>query len=1416
MSLSNRVSLDTDVVFLRSIFMFSTNTNNVPVSTNFIMAAGQYGQIGAVDTLRNIETYGVGYLPCTFSTLNGQMLSISSNVASSFVNSNQLFSVQNYLIDSISATNADLNAFSSYVVNELLPSTVSGITWTLSSLNSSFLGYVVGTTVTQTQLFSTTDGLILNTGNQISSYSTAVGGTITNLSNYFAANGVDAAAFSNLSTYVSSFAASTTNALISTGQNFVALSNYVRLTTASNSTYLANISATVSELIDEINILSSLSQDPAYVIGYQSTLSNVRFGSNISISSINSNYQFGVSTFTGPSIFMSTATFSSLSAATGFVDSFAATTISSAALLTSSIQAQQIALNTAASNYALDVGGSINFTGAIYNNGAIYPPAATPVNVIGTLSTAAAASVWFTSNINVSSINSNYQFRESTFTGPSLFMSTGTFSTLSVATGFINDFGAIGISTGQVVAGQLSSQQLYTSSIVANTVAAVAMAANSGYFVETMSTAIMQVSSVQAQQIALNTVGSNYALDVGGSINFTGTMYKNGVEYPAGGGGTVNVLGTLSTAAAANVWFNSNIMVSSINSNVFIANSTISSFNIEASTVRATRIAIGTVANPTNSNALFVYGQSYFRDVLRAGSNTDIGPAQNVLTVNSLPGNVGINCNVPVYSLDVNGIANINDEFAVGPTYGEILIAQKVLSDNRVGINNNAPAYNLDVGGDINFTGTMYKNGVEYPAGGGGTVNVLGTLSTAAAANTWFNSNIMVSSINSNYQFRESTFTGPSIFMSTATFSTLSVATGFISDFGAIGISTGQVVAGQLSSQQLFTSSIVANTVTANDGYFVNTLSSAAILTSSVRAQQIALNTVASNYALDVGGSINFTGSLYSNGTLYPPTAATVNVLGTLSTAAAANTWFNSNINISSINSGIYLSNGGLGIGTQPGIAPNGLTVVGLTTFNSNVAINSSLTVYGYIDGTPKSLLTAVDNTKNIGINVGVPTAGYDLDVNGIIYSRSTIIAFSSMSTAVMQVSSLQAQQATVAGTAIIGGTLTASNAATVGTTLGVGGAATMSNTLGVASATTLSNTLNVIGQATFSNTAVPVRMSNSGSANSIDFSLTGTTGTPYITLQSSDAATAQNYPMIAFSNSGTNQRYRLGLGNNSGAGTWTANQLTLYSRSNITEVISLGVGSNGFIGIGAAANASNTLLVSGKSHITGDLSVGTGNAGQNVLFVDDTTNNCVGINCNAPSSSNVLHVNGPAYVSSNFAVGSNTGANLLYVHDGSNSVGINTNTPNSAYVLDVNGVANFSSNISTTYTVQSQPRVWSYIMTSPVTAPGGISVLTTNYTATSQITSGSNYTVPYTGVYVISVTCGMSNQVAGSTQISLCNIINTGLYDSRIVSPAGYSACSLQYAGIITQNDILILYANSASGTNGIINISWTIQYLG
>jgi hypothetical protein len=281
------------------MFVFSTNTNNVPASTNYIMAVGPNGLTTATDTLYNISTYGVGYLPCTFSTLNGEIISVGNLVLAGGVTPAQLTSVQTALQSSISTTQGSVDTLSSYVLLDVIPSTVSTFNSYVSSLNSSFAGYVAGTTVTGADLASTYTAATLYTDGQVSTLSTAIGLQICTLSNYFDVSTATLAEFNSLCTTVSVQSNYFSLQMYVLGSNFNALSTSTRLLNESNSTLVGEFETDVSSLSGglstylssleaEVIYLSSITTDPLATLGLLSTsaTANWPFFSNIKVSSI--------------------------------------------------------------------------------------------------------------------------------------------------------------------------------------------------------------------------------------------------------------------------------------------------------------------------------------------------------------------------------------------------------------------------------------------------------------------------------------------------------------------------------------------------------------------------------------------------------------------------------------------------------------------------------------------------------------------------------------------------------------------------------------------------------------------------------------------------------------------------------------------------------------------------------------------------------------------------------------------------------------------------------------------------------------------------------------------------------------------------------------------------------------------------
>jgi hypothetical protein len=67
----NQVSLDTDNLIVRRVFAFDSNDNTIP--ENHILSMSSNSEAKWVDTLRNIESYGIGYLPDVFADISGRI-----------------------------------------------------------------------------------------------------------------------------------------------------------------------------------------------------------------------------------------------------------------------------------------------------------------------------------------------------------------------------------------------------------------------------------------------------------------------------------------------------------------------------------------------------------------------------------------------------------------------------------------------------------------------------------------------------------------------------------------------------------------------------------------------------------------------------------------------------------------------------------------------------------------------------------------------------------------------------------------------------------------------------------------------------------------------------------------------------------------------------------------------------------------------------------------------------------------------------------------------------------------------------------------------------------------------------------------------------------------------------------------------
>lgn len=157
--------------------------------------------------------------------------------------------------------------------------------------------------------------------------------------------------------------------------------------------------------------------------------------------------------------------------------------------------------------------------------------------------------------------------------------------------------------------------------------------------------------------------------------------------------------------------------------------------NGQALGIAATTLSFDTAATiDTSGNNQLDINTGSSNTVITAAAVTvsnDFTVDTTTLHVDSTNDNVGIGTATPnsLYSLDVVGDINFSGNLYQGGVLfsgggGGGLWTQSgsdiYYNTGNVGIGNTGPSYNLDVTGDINFTGTLYQNGVEFVSGGGG------------------------------------------------------------------------------------------------------------------------------------------------------------------------------------------------------------------------------------------------------------------------------------------------------------------------------------------------------------------------------------------------------------------------------------------------------------------------------------------------------------------------------------------------------------------------------------------------------------------------------------------------------------------------------------------------------------------------
>ena len=164
--------------------------------------------------------------------------------------------------------------------------------------------------------------------------------------------------------------------------------------------------------------------------------------------------------------------------------------------------------------------------------------------------------------------------------------------------------------------------------------------------------------------------------------------------------------------------------------------------------------------NPADSHYKLI---TNLQEISNIGASTNRTVTfSNVNTGFTTSSNVGIANTQPIHTMDIGSKVHIDENdsntfWTSGSLYADELKGETavitnsvsvrdvlvdrvypktngyIYSTSNVGIITSNPSYTLDVDGDINFTGTLYENGVAFSGGGGGGIDTTQTLTLTNA-----------------------------------------------------------------------------------------------------------------------------------------------------------------------------------------------------------------------------------------------------------------------------------------------------------------------------------------------------------------------------------------------------------------------------------------------------------------------------------------------------------------------------------------------------------------------------------------------------------------------------------------------------------------------------------------------------------
>jgi len=404
--------------------------------------------------------------------------------------------------------------------------------------------------------------------------------------------------------------------------------------------------------------------------------------------------------------------------------------------------------------------------------------------------------------------------------------------------------------------------------------------------------------------VGIGTTGPNYKLHVVGDINFTGTLRANGSA------GTSGQVLTSSGTSSAPTWTTiASSPWSTLNSNIYYNSGS---------------VGIGTTTPSSNLEVKVSSTSSASNPIAKFTAATTNG-GYNAYT--QIEGWENSALNFYCHNFGSDFTIGYQQNFSVN---GFVISAGNTLTSNpyfyvdlggNVGIGTTSPAYKLDVVGTSNFTGALYANGSAGTSGqvltssGTGSAPTWTTVSggsspwTTSGSDIYYSGNVGIGMSTAPYSGHKldivsNNQAGLSIYDSSSAKPYMKFYTGgYDCTMGLDGI------AGQCIIKR-------SSTFSANDVFNLN-----------LTTGNLGLGTTSPGYKLHVVGDINFTGTLYQNGSAF--------------SGGGSSVWTTSGSNI-------YYNSGNVGIGTT---TPSGQFEVyknASVNFSSPLAMFSASSGSGY------------------------------------------------------------------------------------------------------------------------------------------------------------------------------------------------------------------------------------------------------------------------------------------------------------------------------------------------------------------------------------------------------------------------------------------------------------------------------------